>query len=1000
MANLCVPFRSGIASSKNLLALSIALAITPKLATAQQQSADQQVEEQVVVTGSRIARSGFDSAQPLSIVDAEQIENLGLVNVGDAIRLLPQNTPFFTDTNVGIGNFNVGAQLANLRGLNPYFGTRTLTLVDTKRVVPNTEGGAIDLTLIPSMLVGRTEVVTGGASAAYGSDAIAGVVNVILDTDLEGFKAQVDFSDVSGSGGSDRHGSFAYGQAFNDGRVHLILGVEHQQQDPIGPCSQNRDWCRESWVVANNADFSTGNGFPNFVVAPNGKFATSENGIIAPCLDAACAPGTGRGAFQSFNADGTDLVPYDPGMWTGGFGGRVGGDGTILAYDVSSIRPDVERTAALGHVDIDLSGSLTLSFELAKSQSDSLNHPANGGLGPFGGGVFIAPDNAFLTPELQAALPFGGFMNRIFAPDVLSATNTTEAETTRFVTSLEGDFEGGWGWDAYYEHGESEYHQQLIHNADRSILGIPPPANGYAFFGWATDAVRSDPNDPNSPIVCRATIVTNPPDPPNPAFHPNAAGCVPLNFFGVGNSDPAAIDYVWRTLKEDSDYTQDVVGVNFRGEIADGWGAGPISAAFGGEIRSDESDVTHDLANQPWGTSYLLSWGQDRGGKIDVAEIYAEVQVPIVERVNADFGVRRTSNEATSLQAGVPKNSHDFTSWKAAVIYDATDIVRIRATSSRDVRGAGFRELFIPRITQLGTVGGFPAGIENPWNNNIEEDYTVTTGGNPFLNPEEADTSAFGAVLSFDRLQFSADWYEIDLGGAIVAGPGAQNVVDACFRGAQAACDNIVRTGSGASTDIVSVENSSINLASYLTRGIDFEVNYNVPLARGDSLNFRVISSYLYDMIIDTGLGDAPINYHGQSGPVGAFGGFNTSPDWQANAWLTYNRSRLTTTLEMKYVGSGSLSVLRFDSPIGASTNTLQNSISDNSVDSRLYLSWAGSYDFELRSGENQLQLFWSINNLLDKDPPVAPGGNAYPTNPVFFDTIGRRIRTGLRLEF
>jgi hypothetical protein len=250
------------------------------------------------------------------------------------------------------GHFNVGAQLANLRGLNPYFGTRTLTLVDTKRVVPNTEGGAIDLTLIPSMLVGRTEVVTGGASAAYGSDAIAGVVNVILDTDLEGFKAQVDFSEVSGTGGADQHASFAYGQAIGD-NIHLIVGLEHQQQDPIGPCSQNRDWCAESWVVANNAGYAADNGFPNYVVASNAKFATSENGLIAPCLDAACA---GRGAFQSFNAAGSDLVAYDPGMWS------------------------------------------------------------------------------------------GGYMNRIFAPDVFSATNVTEAETTRFVTAIEGDLEGGWGW--------------------------------------------------------------------------------------------------------------------------------------------------------------------------------------------------------------------------------------------------------------------------------------------------------------------------------------------------------------------------------------------------------------------------------------------------------------------------------------------------------------------------------------------------------------------------
>src|SRR5690606_30637827 len=192
-----------------------------------------------------ISRSGFDSPQPLSVIDAEQIENLGLVNVGDVVRTLPQNTPFFTETNVGIGNFNVGSQLANLRGLNPFFGTRTLTLVDTKRVVPQTEGGSVDLTLIPSMLVARTEIVTGGASAQYGSDAIAGVVNVILDKDLEGFRAQLDFGQTGESDGDDTHASFAYGTPFAEGdRGHVLFGLEYQKQDRIGPCSQTRDWCR------------------------------------------------------------------------------------------------------------------------------------------------------------------------------------------------------------------------------------------------------------------------------------------------------------------------------------------------------------------------------------------------------------------------------------------------------------------------------------------------------------------------------------------------------------------------------------------------------------------------------------------------------------------------------------------------------------------------------------------------------------------------------------
>jgi hypothetical protein len=184
-----------------------------------------------------------------------------------------------------------------------------------------------------------------------------------------------------------------------------------------------------------------------------------------------------------------------------------------------------------------------------------------------------------------------------------------------------------------------------------------------------------------------------------------------------------------------------------------------------------------------------------------------------------------------------------------------------------------------------------------------------------------------------------------------------------------------------------------------LTKGYDFEATFNFAAGEGGNIDLRVIASYLYDMTINTGLGNAPQDYHGQSGPVASFGGFNTSPDWQATAWLTYARDRFSTTLETRYVGSGSLNATWFDSPPGSASNRQPFSVSDNTVDDAYYLSWSGSFDFA-RSDGNSWEVFWAINNLLDEDPPVAPGGNLYPTNPVFFDTIGQRVRLGARLTF
>ncbi|HEY5565914.1 MAG TPA: TonB-dependent receptor [Gammaproteobacteria bacterium] len=979
------------ASCRVVLRSSALLAIVasgPQLAIAQ----DTAPSEEIIVTGSRVSRTGFDSPQPLTTIDSEQIENLGLVNVGDVVRTMPQNTPFFTETNVGIGNFNVGAQLANLRGLNPFFGTRTLTLIDTKRVVPTTEGGAVDLTLIPSMLVARTEVVTGGASAAYGSDAIAGVVNVILNTDLEGIRAQIDYGQTGESDGDDTHASFAFGTAFADeGRGHLLVGVEYQQQDPIGPCSQNRDWCREAWGTGTNSAFNTpagvGNGFPNFVVGPDAKFPTTENGIISPCLTAACIAALGGvGVPQQFNADGTALGAYDPGRFPGLFA-RFGGDGALLGYDTSNIRPDVERYSVLGHVSYDVSDRLEFFAEVAYASSDAVSFPANGGLGPATGR--IQADNAFLTPAVQAALPLGGNLSRIFMPDVISARNTTENETTRFVTGLEGELATKWTWDAYYQHGENENHQRLFNNLVGSLVGAPVQ---YNFLGWALDAVRSIPGDPTSPIVCRATL------PGSPTFNPLAAGCVPLNLFGVGNASPQALEYVYRTLKEDNDYQQDAIGVNFRSTLAEGW-AGPIAFATGLEWRKDEADTTHDLANTPWYTSNALSYGLDRGGEIDVLEVYGEVDVPLAEKLLTNFSARRTRNEATSSTGSVAPDAHTFTSWKAAAIYDPLEWLRFRTTVSRDVRAAGFRELFLPRVNAQGVPGGFPGGVNNPWNNNAAEAFLSTTGGNPNLEPEEADTKTFGAVLTFDRLRFSADWFEIDLSGAIAQNAGAQALTNACFMsgGTGAVCNRV--TGFG-TTDITAIDASAINVGKFLTRGYDYEVGYTMPMREGGDLNVRVIATYLYDLIVDTGLGSPPIDYRGQSGPVASFGGFNTSPDWQATAWVTYAHDRFTTTFETKYIGSGKLNVLWTESPPGSPTNTLPFTVTDNSVDDRYYLTWSGSYDFPRSNEDSGLQVFWVVNNLLDEDPPVAPGGNLYPTNPVFFDTIGRRFRAGVRLNF
>jgi len=981
--------------------------------------------QEIVVTGSRVAHGTFTTPNPVTVVDAEEIERLNLTNVAQVVAQMPQNSNFFAANNVGLGNFNVGAQLANLRGLNPFFGTRTLTLVDTRRVVPTTTGGGVDVTLIPSMLVARTETVTGGASAVYGSDAVAGVLNIILDTQLEGFKAQADFSKTTHGDGDDWHAAAAYGTGFADGRGHVIVGGEYQKTDAIGLCSEVRDWCVRNAAMFTNTDFLT-NGEPHYIIGANGTSAnTSLTGVLSPCT--VFIPGQGvcvsvpfvSGPQIQFNEAGSGLIAYDRGLYSTGagfFGFRQGGDEFAAgAYDGTTLRPQVERWTALAHADYDVSDAISLFLEGSYARSEAVNPVATGAIGPYAlevaplvfVGFHISPDNAFLTPTEAAAIgPNGAEFGRNML-NVQTARNETNNTTWRGLGGLKGELGGGWHWDAYFEHGQNKNDQHLFHNVVST------------FLNYALDAVRA----PSGEIVCGVTLPGRvnpntglPYTPTDVAKAAQGGPCTPLNLFGVGNASQAAIDYAFRTLMEFSTYKQDVVAANFRGDLFDGWGAGPIKLAAGAEYRREHGNVSHDLGDQPWYNDYTLSYGLDYAGTIRVVEGYAELNVPVLRDVpfarylELDAAFRETNNKNTETkgpQAGQSK-ARTFATWKVSGLWDITDWLRLRGTRSRDVRAAQFREL---SQSYAVTAGGPFGSVNNPWNNGFSDPAFVTTGGDVNLRPEKADTITLGVVLApkagpLDRLRLSADWYEIKIKDAIVGPPfgiGAQNIVAQCFAGNQAFCDRM--TGEG-TNDILTINNVAVNLQGFTTRGVDFEGAYSLPLDRmskgwGGSLNFRVLASYLYDMLFSTGLGTPVVNYAGQSGPTAAFGSFNTAPKWQGNAFVTYSNGPFSGTVQLRYVGPGKfLTLTASGGPAVAPgdsgfATTNPNSINDNSVDSAVYVNLSTSYDIT-----KQFTIFGSVNNLFDKSPPVAPGGNGYPTNPVYFDTYGTLWKAGVRVRF
>src|SRR5690349_4018135 len=220
--------------------------------------------EEVTVTGTRIKqRADYVSPNPIQTIDASEIQRLGIVNIADAITQVPSNVSFFTPQNMGGSAFFVGSTLANLRGLNPFFGTRTLTMVDTHRFIPTTQGDSVDLNFIPSNLIERTEIVTGGASAAYGSGAIAGVVNILLNHNLQGLKVDADYGTSEHGDGDNYHFGFAGGSDLFAGRGHFILGGEYQKNDVIQNCEAARDWCGKNiGTISNDTGFTFTAGVP------------------------------------------------------------------------------------------------------------------------------------------------------------------------------------------------------------------------------------------------------------------------------------------------------------------------------------------------------------------------------------------------------------------------------------------------------------------------------------------------------------------------------------------------------------------------------------------------------------------------------------------------------------------------------------------------------------------------------------------------------------------
>ncbi len=1013
------------------IAIAVSLAAPIHTVSAQAPSSEGAKLEEVVVTGTRIrSNSDYVSPNPVSTFDAQKMENLGLNNLSDVITQVPQNVSQFQASTTGGSAFFIGSTLANLRGLNPFFGTRTLTLVDSRRFIPTTQGDSVDLNFIPSILIARTEVVTGGASAAYGSGAVSGVVNILLDRTLDGVKLDLDYGTTGEGDANNYHFGIAGGNGFGGDRGHFVIGGEYQQQDAVQDCSTARDWCSVGrGMFSNNPAFAFGVGAPytpkipgqpaNIITTDLSQNQASHTGVIFNNTP-------GATTTSQFNAAGTGIVPFAVGAegWRAASGTVPGGDGEPI-YKNLSLYPEIERKTVYGQVQWDFSDSITGFAELSWGNVVGINHQWAPGQNTFN--TCIRPDNAFLGTLTQAARdaitardgnsPFstnvlcGGLLPGLRPGTIITKdwsdqndqTVTTDTEVTRFVVGLNGDISDTWSWDAYIQHGETTRDQ------------IGDGYNTNWRFYMATDAII---NPATGQPACRAVVTGQVPDPNvDPSL---IQGCQPLNIFGTTAASQGALAYAFGDLTEHNKINQDVYAGTISGQLWKGWGAGPLNGAFGLEYRTE--DLVNNAGDLPRAqrTDFSLQYGDSFAGNTDVKEAFMEYEMPFLrdlpgaQLLMANIAARRSEYKNTDEFSG-QSGKQNFDTWKFAFVYDPVDWLRFRGSRSQDLRAASFRELYYSQSIPPGGIFGYvqnPTALPGTYGFFGDPAWQILVG-NPNLKPEESLTETVGFVVSpggaAEGLHFSADYYEITISGGQRL-DGAPSVINACFQRQEPESCARIKYGPPANpgiptSNIDEVSVPYINASPYTAKGVDYSFDYPLHLANG-TIAFNVTATQAIDLLWQDSFTPnlAIKDVAGQSG--GGFGFLSDvapAPEWIGNLIVSYVRDRFTITGQARYTGSGKLDLI--DPYLGPSdpgyNPNLTGSVTDSNVPSHTTFNLSGSYDLRLGNME-RTQIFASITNLFDKDPPFS-GNNSFGTggvNGAFFDTLGRDFRIGLRMTF
>jgi len=1024
---------------RGVLACGVSVAVMGLAATPAFAQDVPPAERPIVVTGSRLVTTGMDTPVPVTAVQADELEAMDPTSLIASVTQLPQ---FMANTTPNFSNFFVrgGTGNLNLRGLGP---NRTLTLLNGRRVPATSAFGGVDINLFPEAMISGVETTTGGASAAYGTDAVAGVVNFMLDTDFEGLEANIQGGTTSRGDADNWQGSLTWGTDIGD-RGHFIISGSYANQDGVHEIT-SRDWYNNTGAV------NVGGVWKDY--ADVHSMSSSFDGIISSSQDVdPVTPGVQNPINGLlFRPDGS-FAPFVPGSPTSGVvggagptaGRTVGGDGDDLNSEVYTLWPDTERYSVFAYGDYELTDDLLIFGQYMRGYNEQFqwNNP-RASLHGAPTAITIFRDNAFLPDEINQLMHTNNIasfnLRRVGSiediGDVWFKDKVTQnVGTAGFEYNINsGGFMDGWLVNGYYQYGHSRrvWDQHTL-RVDRIFA--------------AMDAVE----DGNGNIVCRVSL-----DPEGAAAFP---GCEPLNLFGRGNASPEAIDWVLgndvgvnvntplyfanlgftgETLQYTSvapkrnitTFEQHFAEVSAAGDLFD-LPAGAVSLAFGASYR-DESiyQVVQDTANQasnhdvgtasapvegeyhPCTTNALANAalglrgvnGADCSntvahqfskvsnvqGKAVVKELFAETLVPIFEN---DQGAAASLNLA--VRWADYTGSGSIWAYKGGLDVTVVEGFRLRGTYSRDVRAGNLSERY-DKTGGVGNVIDRRTTAENPTWGGQTYQVTVFSGGNPEIQPEKADTFTAGAVLQptfLPGFSTSVDWYQVKINGAIST-VGTQGVVDRCFLDDETSFCDLITVDSSQADKIVLVGNQFVNVAQSSVEGVDAEIGYrsNLNVFGGDeSFSARAFMSFLLDRS-DTGATGAVTRFHGLTGIAPDTGGFGLFPKFRGTGNITYRNGGFNMFLQGRLIGSGKRSF------------TLNNTqIEDNNTPSVFYADMRLSYEFPV--GDSTLEVFGSVTNLFDKDPPVEGTystftGASTQFNAGLFDVLGRRFTLGAKFR-